>query len=177
MVASRTISLKKAIAVIIISTIAFIASGVAVGYTMYWDRYDQRPQSVRDQETFRAQVRVNPKDVNAHLNLGWTYYEQGKKEQALQEYKKALSMDKGNIGAMYNIGLVDKDMKNYKEAEFQMKEVLKKVPLHELASFTLAQVYRESKQYDKARVQYQQALRLSPSSANVMAELGMVYEA
>lgn len=174
---TRTISLKTAVVIIFICTIAFIASGVAVGYAKYWNQYDQRPQVVKNQETFKSEVRTNPDDVNAHLNLGWTYYEQGNKDMALRYYKKALSLDKNNIGAMYNIGLVDKDLKNYKDAEFQMKEVLKRAPLHELAAYTLAQVYRESKQYNKAEVQYLQALKISPTSANIIAELGMVYEA
>ena len=177
MIGTRTISFKAAIVIIIICTIAFIASGIAVGYAMYWDRFDQRPQAVKDQATFKAEVRAKPDDVNAHLNLGWTYYEQDKYDLALKEYRKALSLDKGNIGAMYNIGLVDMATENYKDAEFQMKEVLKRAPLHELASYTLAQVYRDSKQYDKARDQYIKALKISPASANIICELGAVYEA
>jgi len=172
-----TISLNKAIVIIVASTLAFIASGIAVGYQVYWNRYDQRPQIVKDQEAFKTQVRANPDDADSHLNLGWTYYEQGKKEMALKEYKKALSLDEENIGAIYNIGLVQKDLKNYQEAERQMKEVLRRAPFHELATYTLAQVYRESKQYDQARDQYIQALKVSPASANIITELGMVYEA
>lgn len=170
-------SLNKAQTVIVIAIVAFIAFGLAVGYKMYWNRYDQRPQIVKDQQVFRAQVRTKPDDADAHLNLGWTYYEQGKKPAALHQYKQALSLDKEHIGAMYNIGLVQKDLKNYKEAEVQLKEVLKRAPNHEPASYTLAQVYRESKQYPKAESQYREALKVGPAYANIIAELGLVYEA
>jgi len=177
MSATRAISLNKSPAVIVISIVAFIAFALAVGYEMYWNRYDQRPQVVKDQDALRAQVRTEPDDADAHLNLGWIYYEQGKKSAALRQYKQALSLDKEHIGAMYNIGLVQKDLKNYKEAEIQLKEVLNRAPNHELASYTLAQVYRESKQYAKAETQYREALKVAPSSANIIAELGLVYEA
>lgn len=154
MLETRTVSLKTAIAIIVVCTAAFITLGISVGYAKYWDL-----------------------DENAHLDSGRTYYRQGNKDRAQAEYKKALSLDKNNIEAMYNLGLVEKDMKNYKDAEFHLQGVLKINPSNELASYTLAQVYRESKQYNKASMQYLKALKLSPGSANIIAELGLVYEA
>lgn len=177
MIQTRSISLKAAVVIIVVCTAAFIALGASVGYTKYRDRYDQRPQILKDQDMFKSEVLRNPNDVQAHLNLGWTYYRQGKKELALAEYTKAFSLDKNNIEVMYKMGLVDKDLKNYKDAELYLQQVLKTNPVHTLAAYTLAQVYRETKQYDKAQSQYLQARKLSPTSANIIAELGQVYEA
>lgn len=177
MIAAQAISLKKAIIVIVVFTVALIALGFFVGYRFYWNQYDNRPQVVKNEETFKAQVRANPKDVNAVLNLGWTYYEEGKYEKALAQYKKALKIDKGNIGAMYNIGLVYMDMKKYGEAEKELLKLLKKAPLHELGNYTLAQVYRKSKQYDKAIEQYNKTLKITPAQSNIITELGQTYEA
>lgn len=154
MLKTRTISLKAAIATIVVCTAVFIAFGVSVGYAKYWDH-----------------------DEDAHLDRGVVYYQQGNKDRALAEYKEALSLDKNNIRAMYNLGLVEKDMKNYKDAELHLQGVLKINPLHDLASYTLAQVYRESKEFDKASIQYHHALKISPASANIIAEMGQVYEA
>lgn len=177
MIAAQSISMKKAIAVIIVFTVALITLGFFIGNRYYWGQYDNRPQVVKNEETFKAQVRSNPKDINAVLNLGWTYYEEGKYDKALAQYRKALEIDKGNIGAKYNIGLVYKDMKKYREAEKELTALLTKAPLHELGNYTLAQVYRESKQYDKAVEQYNKTLKITPAQSNIIAELGMTYEA
>lgn len=177
MYAAQTISLRKAIVVIVVFTVAVVTLGFYIGYEYYWEQYDNRPQVVKNEETFKTQVRANPKDINAILNLGWTYYEEGKYEKALSQYEKALKIDKENAGAMYNIGLVYKDMKKYGEAEKELQVLLKKAPLHELGNYTLAQVYRESGQYDKAIAQYNKTLKITPDQSNIITELGMTYEA
>jgi len=51
---TRTVSLKTAIAIIVVCTAAFITLGISVGYAKYWDL-----------------------DENAHLDSGRTYYRQG----------------------------------------------------------------------------------------------------
>ncbi|HWI54365.1 MAG TPA: tetratricopeptide repeat protein [Desulfobacteria bacterium] len=173
----RVVSRNKALALIAVFTAILIVTCGMVGYKVYWVWQAKRPQIVKDQAAYEYRVRVNPRDVEAHLNLGKIYELRGMKEKALIEYHKVLELDKNNLDAMFQTGLMAKESGDYKEAERRMRAILNQNSRYEGASYTLAQIYRESKQYAKAKQQYERALEVSPGSADIMIELGLLYEA
>lgn len=176
MISDYMVSYKKALALIITCVFALAASCAVVGYKIYTDWYSKRPQLIKDQVVYRSRLQTNPKDLQAHLNLGITYYQQNRKGQAVSEFRKALRLDPSNVSAMYYIGLMAKEEKNYVEAKKQMKNILRQDIRHEQAAHTLAQIYSETKLYGKSVEYYQYALKITPGSADIMVELGKVYE-
>jgi tetratricopeptide (TPR) repeat protein len=59
-------------------------------------------------EEYRQAVAADPKNAEAHANLGWGLYGEGQWEAAIQEFSVALSLDAGQIDALYGLGLTRK---------------------------------------------------------------------
>lgn len=152
--------------------------GIVTGWYYYSEmNYSARTQLSKDQEALEKQSGDMPDDVDTHLSLGWTYYQQNKKQDAQKEFNKVLKLDKINVNAIYGLGLIDKDLGVYGSAEKKMNQILQINPMHQQAIHSLAQIYWEEKKYDLAERQYLKALDVSPGSADIIVELGQVYEA
>lgn len=176
MLVERVVSRKKAIFIISSLIVALAASCIVVGFKAYAVIDARRPQLEKDEIALEKSIRKNPTDLRLHLNLGQVYYLQNKKKNALREYRKSLAIDNKCVEAIYYIGLIALDEKDYKEAEKQMKKALEIAPRHKQAALALAHIYRDSKQSDKAVAQYRSLLKTYSGAADIAAELGMVFE-
>jgi len=56
-------------------------------------------------EDAKEEVRNNPDDADAHLNLGVAYGELGRHEEAIKSYKQAIKIDPDDALAHNNLGL------------------------------------------------------------------------
>ncbi|MFH1195657.1 MAG: tetratricopeptide repeat protein, partial [bacterium] len=60
---------------------------------------------------FRLNVKLFPDDANAYDSLGEAYMISGKKESAIENYKKSLEMDPSNTNAIKKIKLLEETSK------------------------------------------------------------------
>lgn len=59
----------------------------------------------RDQITyFEYLIKIYPEDLETHLNLGVAYDENGRKDDAFKEYKKAIELDPNVFNVHANLG-------------------------------------------------------------------------
>ncbi|MGV2831107.1 tetratricopeptide repeat protein [Myxosarcina sp. GI1(2024)] len=58
----------------------------------------------------------NPKNVEAHLNLGLSYYHQDRYERAIAQYRQVVRQNTNDYRAYYNLGLAYFALKNYQQA-------------------------------------------------------------
>ena len=63
-------------------------------------------------EDAKEEVRKNPDDAVAHDNLGYTYDNLGKYEEAIESYKQAIRIDPDYALAHSNLGNAEKAMKD-----------------------------------------------------------------
>jgi len=65
-------------------------------------------------------------NARAHNILGKIYYRSSKLDLALNEYRKALDGDSGFAEAKYNLGIVEFDTGNFRDAEHLLEEAAHK---------------------------------------------------
>lgn len=173
---SKQIDIKLAGFIIISVTLVTVGLSLFVGYTFVWNKYDTSSQIEKDNNKFKDIVRKNQKSPNAHVDLGWTYYQEGKWGKALSEYETAVNLDPTNVGAHYNLGLVYSELSRYEDAEKAFQKTIQLNNKHELAYFNLGHLYFLQQKYDQAIPNLKTALELSPGAANFHYELGLSYE-
>lgn len=172
----KEIDIRIAVFIIGAVVLAVVSISIFAGYMFLWNNYDTRSQAKKDIGQYKLMVSRERKDPNAHVDLGWGYYNEGKWGKAMAEYQEALEYDPGNVGAWYNLGLVYNELKNYQQSKECFKKVISLNNRHELAYFTLGQQCSRQGQYDDAIDYLTKASKLSRGSANICYELGLAYE-
>ena len=59
-------------------------------------------------QEYRQAVTAEPKNAEAHANLGWGLYGEGKWDDAINAFGEALTLDPGQADAFYGLGLTRK---------------------------------------------------------------------
>ena len=95
-----------------------------------------------------------------HNNLGDLYREQGKLEEAEQQYLEALRINPNNAEAHYNLGLLYDKQGKLKEAEEQYLEALRINPNDADAHYNLGSLYDEQGKLEKAVKHFREFVRI-----------------
>ena len=117
-------------------------------------------------------------DGNASIYRGNQFYKEGKYEQAIAEYQKALQLNPSNQDAKFNLANALYRAKNYPEAEKSFTE------LNEVENKTLAQkstynkgvLYSREKKLLESIETYKRALILDPADENARINLQKALE-
>lgn len=116
---------------------------------------------------WKEKVAADPEDVDARLNLGYAYQQQGEWARALEQYDAVLERDPQNMAGMYNKGVVLLQTGETKAAEETLWDVLELAPDHALAAKTLGEFYLEQKHYKSALVAVEPVIETRPEFADL----------
>ena len=97
-------------------------------------------------------------------------------EEVIEAYQKAVELDPTSAGALVNLGTIQFNARNWKEAERYYLEALKADPQYALAHFDLANLYDERGDREQAQEHYLAALEISPSYADAHYNLALLYQ-
>jgi len=129
-------------------------------------------------------VRKSPGKARTYNNLGNAYLDEGRMNDAIEEYKIALRLRPDYPAAHYNLGNVYKKRGRMNDAIQEYKTALKLAPNYAEAHNNLGNVYHKLGRMNDAIQEYKTALRLKPNLASahhnleiVYAELNSMYEA
>jgi tetratricopeptide (TPR) repeat protein len=139
----------------------------------------------KDDETFyRDIVKKSPQSAMMHVNLGWTYYQAGRFDDALAEYTVAMNLKPGLAEPHNNAGLIYEQRNQIFDAIREYQTALALQPDYEEAHNNLGNAYLRINAVDDAIREYHAALDLSPrftaahyNLANAYAETGRFPEA
>lgn len=108
-------------------------------------------------------LKVDPKNVELHYNLGKMFQDMDKLEEAEQEYKTAIAIDSTHIPSLNNLGYLylDDNIKKYDEAVKLFTQVLQINPKFVYAICNRGVAYEYLGNYVAARKDYEEALKLS----------------
>jgi len=108
-------------------------------------------------------LKVDPKNVELHYNLGKMFQDMDKFEEAEQEYKTAIGIDSSHIPSLNNLGYLylDDNFKKYDEAVKLFTQVLQVNPQFVYAVCNRGVAYEYLGNYVAARKDYEEALKLS----------------
>ena len=129
----------------------------------------------RDDETFYHHIiALNPRAWNAHYNLGYALYKQGRYEEALEAARVAVEQAPDSFKAHANLGAVLSELGRFEEAENHLRRALalnpQDVDLSQQLVAKLAEVLMRQGRYEKAIDVFAQAVALNPASSQA-AEL------
>ena len=97
--------------------------------------------------------------------------------EVIEAYQKAVELDPGSAGALVNLGTIQFNARNWKDAERYYLEALEADPKYALAHFDLANLYDEQADRVQALKHYQAALDISPSYADAHYNLALLFQA
>ncbi|HEY2843688.1 MAG TPA: tetratricopeptide repeat protein [Bryobacteraceae bacterium] len=96
--------------------------------------------------------------------------------EVIEAYEKSVELDPGSAGALVNLGTIQFNARNFKDAERYYLEALQADPQYALAHFDLANLYDERGDRTKALEHYQAALNISPQYADAHYNLALLYQ-
>jgi tetratricopeptide (TPR) repeat protein len=128
----------------------------------------------RDNETlFSHALAVTTNNPVAHINLGVTFEQQGRRKEAMREYREALRLNPNLAQAHNNLGNLLADDGQSEEALEQYRETLRLRPNSPTAHLDFGLLLVELGRYDEAMGHYQTAARMrfdDPRPAYLMGD-------
>lgn len=126
---------------------------------------------------WKQKVNTYPNDAEAHANLGAIYQKKKDYTAAIEQYKKAESLNPSNVTTRLNFGTLYQEQKQYETAIEAYDSILIIEPGHTLAHYYKAQCYKALGNKDSAIHHYKLALNSDPSNKTIQNELNEYYEA
>ena len=135
-----------------------------------------RSQTERDYFQYSAQVKKDPKNLEARLHLATAYYDMDEPDKAIGELKTIIRQKPKWAPAHYNLAMIYLNEKKADLGIKELKETIKAQPRHDLAHYQLGQVYLGRKDYKKSIDAFKKALEITPEAADIHYYLGLAYE-
>jgi len=133
---------------------------------------------------FHSTLKYHPRNARLYLNLGNTYYEKEEIDKAIEQYQKAININKKYAVAYGNIGSAYLNKKNIDKAEEYLNIAIKLKHNYPIAHYNLGIVNFHKKRYDEALKNLKTATEQLPQlyqAWNMMArtylKLGKIDEA
>lgn len=126
---------------------------------------------------FRAAVKANPKEPNAHFGLGYLLWTQKQYPEAASEFQAELANDRDHVQAMVYLADADIQMNRMDDAKPLLEKVVKASPEIGLGHLDLGIVYSEAERNEEALRELTLAAKLLPEDVNVHWRLGRLYRA
>ncbi len=124
---------------------------------------------------FRAAVKANPKEPNAHFGLGYLLWTQKIYPEAASELQAELANDSNHIQAMEYLGDTLIQLNQPDQARPYLEKTVKLDPSQPLAHLDLGIILSDAGENDKAMHELLQAEKLKPDDVNVHWRLGRLY--
>lgn len=163
-----------------------VALGAYLGYSVWsHDRnVDARTPAGRVLTDLEAAVRKKPNDPNLRVALGQALVANGRRDQAVDQYREALRIDKKHTGALLSLGVLAMQERQFDTAEGHWRKLIDTLEGTEFASkdnrleqgyFYLGQTLIEQKRHQEAVGYLKEALRIRPDASDTHYSLAVAY--
>ena len=128
----------------------------------------------RDDETLnRHIIALNPQARDAHLNLGYILYKQGRYEEALDVTRVAVEQRPDHFIIHANLGMVLNELRRFEEAETHLSRAIALNPNNTQALYSMATVRFNQQRYDEMLELLQRLIDIDSSDANAYVSIGV----
>jgi tetratricopeptide (TPR) repeat protein len=114
-------------------------------------------------DAYEQALRIDPRKLEALINCGTLYYEQGNLEKALDYFQRAVESDPQSSLSHSNLGSVLEELGRLEEAREHLRLAVRLDPEHFDALFNLALVCEKLAAHAEARQHWQNYLKLDPA--------------
>lgn len=121
---------------------------------------------------WRDNLAKNPNSYVGHLNLGNELFKQGRLDEALEQFRAAVTLHPGGDHEQANLGTALLEKGLYAEAIPHLQAALAVNPQYMDAENSLGLAYSRAGDDDAAVTHFRQALKIQPKSLGVMMNLG-----
>ena len=136
---------------------------------------DEMKDNEGSTKMFRAAVKANPREPNAHFGLGYLLWTQKQYPEAASEFQAELANDADHIQATLYLADSKIQMNQMEEAKPLLEKVVKFSPEIGLGHLDLGIVYSEAGRNNEALRELLLAAKLTPDDVNVHWRLGRLY--
>ena len=139
--------------------------------------YDMKGMFYKTEYHLKEAIRLKPDYSDAYNYLGFVYFRDGKVDEAIQYYHKALENELylNPQDAHLNLGVAYLSRKEYRKAMLHLEEAIRLVPDFTAAYNNLGLAYEGLGQDDKARFYYERAVEFNPQYADAYLNLGKLF--
>ncbi len=106
----------------------------------------------------QALLKENPENVELHFQLGNLYFRKGDRQQAMQQYKKALQLNPKFLPALNNLALVTAANKEYYKALTVFLDILNYAPDDAETHYNIACMYSRLNRVDESMMWLRKAI-------------------
>jgi tetratricopeptide (TPR) repeat protein len=125
-----------------------------------------------DESLFSHAISVTKDNEPAHLCLGQAYEMEGRKTDALSEYRIGLKLNPYRVKTYSNLAHLLADSGQTNEALAQLREALRLYPEDALSHDSLANLLADSGHTNEALAEFREAVRINPKDAALHDNLG-----
>lgn len=115
-------------------------------------------------ESLEAQIKNNPADTSAILQLAHMKNDSGLFKEAIVNYKEYLALVPKDPNARIDMGICYYNLQDYKTAMSEMEEALKIDPKHQIGYLDLGIVNLAAGNIERSRQMFKKAVELDPNS-------------
>lgn len=126
-------------------------------------------------EKFRAAVKANPKEPDAHYGLGYLLWEQKAYDEAASEFQAELANSPGHIESMLYLADTEIELKHPEIAQPLLESVLRSDPNMQMAHLDLGIIYADAGRNDEALKELKTAEEMTPDDVKTHWRLGRLY--
>lgn len=140
-------------------------------------RYENAIEKYRTTAMFAETERLSDSFLaKIHFNIGVCLYQLKRADEAVAEYTEAIKLSKREYQkAFYALGMAQKDLENWREAENSLRDALKIEKSDGEAWFDLALIRLERKDFTAAQKAFENAVKYkSASAADAHNNLGVI---
>ena len=131
-------------------------------------------------EAYEHCIKLDPKHVGAHLNLGWALHDLREDfDRAEAMYRKAIELDPEHVAAYNNLGLLLNDFReDFDQAEAMYRKAIELDPKDVTAHMNLGNLLKDVREdFDQAEAMYRKAIELDPKDADAYINLANLLNA
>ena len=121
-------------------------------------------------------VEINPKDAEAHYNLGNTLKELGQLEEAEAKYREAIKLEPDFIEAHSNLGITLQALIRLEEAIIIYKDAIIINSYYPEVHYNLGNTLKELGQLEEAGISYKHAIALKHNYYEAYSNLGVTLQ-
>jgi len=125
---------------------------------------------------WEQRVAERPEDRDALRGVALAYQQAGRYKDALAAYQKVLDLAPDDLGARYNLGVVQIAAGDPEAGEITLRALLDEAPDHVLAAKTLAERLLAREEYEEALAVLEPATASRPELADLQYDAGLALE-
>ncbi|ALC88790.1 hypothetical protein AM500_02480 [Bacillus sp. FJAT-18017] len=152
-----------------------LAAGYFISDKYLWENTDSE-QIAEQIKFYKEQVKQSPNDPKNRTQLGYAYFLDKNYDEAIKQYKTAISLDKNYFDGYLNLSIVYDKQGKKDEALKNAIKATETSPRDYKGHLMKGKSYRKLKMYDEANQALAEADKLNLGNVDTIYEIGLVAE-